>query len=120
MSLAKPRNLLFIMADEHARDALGCYGNKKIRTPNLDRLAAGGTRFAKVRFRFAKFRVICCRSVADLGAADCAFRQTAEAIIPAGRRHATVLCSPGPITRLNEIGPCRTVAPYDARRRRLR
>ncbi len=46
MSLAKPRNLLFIMADEHARDALGCYGNKKIRTPNLDRLAAGGTRFA--------------------------------------------------------------------------
>jgi choline-sulfatase len=41
----EPKNLLFIMADEHARSVLGCYGNPAVRTPNLDRLAARGTRF---------------------------------------------------------------------------
>lgn len=41
----KPANLLIICSDEHARSALGCYGNRIVRTPNLDRLAAGGVRF---------------------------------------------------------------------------
>lgn len=41
----KPANLLFLLSDQHARDALGCYGNSIVRTPNLDRLAAQGTRF---------------------------------------------------------------------------
>ena len=40
-----PGNLLLILSDEHARPALGCYGNPIVRTPNLDRLAARGTRF---------------------------------------------------------------------------
>ena len=40
-----PRNLVFIMSDEHSRRVLGCYGHKMVQTPNLDRLAAGGTRF---------------------------------------------------------------------------
>ncbi len=40
-----PTNLLFICSDEHTRDLLGCYGHPVVRTPNLDRLAAGGTRF---------------------------------------------------------------------------
>jgi arylsulfatase A-like enzyme len=39
------RNVLFLMTDQHRTDALGCYGNPHARTPNLDRLAAGGTRF---------------------------------------------------------------------------
>ncbi len=38
-------NTLFIMSDEHKRAALGCYGHPMVRTPNLDRLAARGTRF---------------------------------------------------------------------------
>lgn len=38
-------NLLIIMADEHARFALGTYGNRIVSTPNLDRLAARGTVF---------------------------------------------------------------------------
>ncbi len=37
-------NILFITTDQHRYDAVGCYGNDKIRTPNLDRLAAGGVR----------------------------------------------------------------------------
>jgi choline-sulfatase len=39
-------NLLFLIADDHAGYALGAAGNKFARTPNLDRLAAEGTRFA--------------------------------------------------------------------------
>ncbi|MGQ9575330.1 MAG: sulfatase family protein [Thermoguttaceae bacterium] len=38
------RNVVLFVADDHGRDA-GCYGNPAIRTPNLDRLAAEGTRF---------------------------------------------------------------------------
>jgi choline-sulfatase len=41
----KPTNLLFIMSDEHNKRVLGCYGHTMIKTPNLDALAARGTRF---------------------------------------------------------------------------
>jgi arylsulfatase A-like enzyme len=33
------------MADQFRADALGCFGNPIVRTPNLDRLAAGGVGF---------------------------------------------------------------------------
>ena len=39
-------NIIFIFADQHRHDALGCAGNSVIETPNLDRLASKGTRFA--------------------------------------------------------------------------
>lgn len=39
------RNILVIMADEHAKQVLGAYGNEIVKTPNLDRLAAEGTLF---------------------------------------------------------------------------
>jgi len=39
-------NILFIFADQHRHDALGCAGNSIIETPNLDRLAASGVRYA--------------------------------------------------------------------------
>ena len=38
-------NVLFILSDDQGPWAAGCYGNPEIRTPNLDRLAATGTRF---------------------------------------------------------------------------
>jgi N-sulfoglucosamine sulfohydrolase len=38
-------NIVLIVSDDHGREALGCYGNKKIRTPNLDMLAEDGVRF---------------------------------------------------------------------------
>jgi choline-sulfatase len=41
----KPTNLLFINSDQHSPRVLGCYGNPVIQTPNLDALAARGTRF---------------------------------------------------------------------------
>jgi arylsulfatase len=41
----QPPNVLFIMADEFRADCLGASGNKIIRTPNLDRLAARSANF---------------------------------------------------------------------------
>lgn len=38
-------NVVFILADDLGYADLGCYGASDIRTPNLDRLAAEGTRF---------------------------------------------------------------------------
>ncbi|MEL6291157.1 MAG: sulfatase-like hydrolase/transferase [Pseudomonadota bacterium] len=38
-------NLLVIMSDEHQARAMGCAGHAFVKTPNLDRLAARGTRF---------------------------------------------------------------------------
>ena len=48
LSLSKsPKpNILFILADDLGYADLGCYGQKRIRTPNLDRLAAKGVRFS--------------------------------------------------------------------------
>src|SRR4051794_30078508 len=40
-------NFLFILADDHAGYVLGADGNRQAVTPNLDRLAAEGTRFAR-------------------------------------------------------------------------
>jgi choline-sulfatase len=44
----KGLNLLLITLDTTRADALGCYGSVAASTPNLDRLAAGGARFARV------------------------------------------------------------------------
>jgi choline-sulfatase len=45
MSALQPTNVLWLNSDEHASRVLGCYGNPVVRTPNLDALAARGTRF---------------------------------------------------------------------------
>ena len=44
---AKPPNVVFILTDNHGAWTLGCYGNKDIRTPNIDRLAAEGMLFTR-------------------------------------------------------------------------
>jgi arylsulfatase A-like enzyme len=41
----KPLNILFMFADQMHAFAMGCMGNAEIKTPNLDRLAKGGTLF---------------------------------------------------------------------------
>ena len=39
-------NILFIMSDDHAAHAVSSYGSKVNQTPNIDRLARDGVRFA--------------------------------------------------------------------------
>src|SRR5262245_54857402 len=40
-------NVIFVLAADLAQGDLGCYGQKLIKTPNLDRMAAEGTRFTQ-------------------------------------------------------------------------
>ncbi|MEQ1824835.1 MAG: sulfatase-like hydrolase/transferase [Pirellula sp.] len=43
----KKPNVVFILTDNQGAWTLGCYGNKDIRTPNIDKLAAQGMRFTR-------------------------------------------------------------------------
>lgn len=58
---AKP-NIVFLLADDLRWDALSCAGNPVLKTPNVDRLAAGGTRFTNAFLTTA----ICCVSRASV------------------------------------------------------
>lgn len=42
---ARP-NIVFLMTDDQRYDAMSCAGNPILRTPNMDRIATGGVRFA--------------------------------------------------------------------------
>ncbi|MBK7406029.1 MAG: arylsulfatase [Phycisphaerales bacterium] len=44
---ATPPNIVFIMADDLGYGEVGCFGQKKIQTPNIDRLAAEGLRLTR-------------------------------------------------------------------------
>ena len=44
---ARKPNLIFILADDLGYGDVGCYGQKRIKTPTLDRLAAEGMRFTQ-------------------------------------------------------------------------
>jgi arylsulfatase A-like enzyme len=59
---SKRPNLLFLLSDDQRHDLLGCAGHPILQTPNIDRLAAQGTRF---RNNFCA-TAICCTSRASI------------------------------------------------------
>jgi len=44
MPKARP-NFIFFITDQHRADWLGCSGHPIVKTPNIDSIAANGTRF---------------------------------------------------------------------------
>lgn len=56
LSAAERPNVIFILADDLGWGDLSCYGHPYAKTPNLDKLAAAGTRFTK----FHATGVTCC------------------------------------------------------------
>ncbi len=46
VAAAKP-NIIYVLSDDLAQGDLGCYGQKLIKTPHLDRMAREGTRFTQ-------------------------------------------------------------------------
>jgi arylsulfatase A-like enzyme len=60
--VATPPNIIYILADDLGYGDLGCYGQRIVKTPNLDRMAREGTRFT----RFYAGSTVCAPSRAAL------------------------------------------------------
>ncbi len=56
------KNLIIFLSDNHAGSVMGCAGHPLVRTPNIDALAAGGTRFGSAYTASP----ICCPSRASI------------------------------------------------------
>ena len=44
--MTSPPNILFIFADQHRHDVMGCAGHELVATPSIDKLAGRGLRFS--------------------------------------------------------------------------
>ncbi len=83
-----PPNIVLIYADDIGYGDLGCYGASAVRTPNVDRLAAGGLRFTDAYATSAT----CTPSRYSLLTGEYAFRNPAARVLPGD---AGLLIEPG-------------------------
>ena len=62
MAAARKKNFLLFVTDQQRADHLGCYGNRQLRTPHIDAIAAQGSRFS----RFYASSAVCMANRATL------------------------------------------------------
>ena len=84
-------NIIIIYADDLGYGDLGCYGSKAIKTPNVDRLAAGGLRFTAAYSTSAT----CTPSRYGLLTGNYPWREKGHNILPGD---AAMIIPPGSIT----------------------
>lgn len=80
---SKP-NIIFILADDMGYGDAGCYGQKLIQTPNIDRLAAEGVRFTQAYAGTTVCAPARCALMTGLHLGHAAIRANRE-IIPEGQ-----------------------------------
>jgi arylsulfatase A-like enzyme len=89
---ASPRpNIVMMYADDLGYGDLGCYGAKRVKTPNIDRLAKSGVRFTDAHCTAAT----CTPSRYSLLTGEYAFRVPDAKILPGD---APALIQPGRVT----------------------
>ncbi|MCR4411433.1 MAG: arylsulfatase [Thermoguttaceae bacterium] len=84
-------NIVFILADDIGYGDFGCYGATKIKTPNIDRLAAEGRRFTDAHSPSA----VCTPTRYALMTGEYAWRKPGTGILPGT---AALIIEPGRLT----------------------
>ena len=84
-------NIVFVLADDIGYGDLGCYGATKVKTPNLDRLAAQGLRFTDAHSPSA----VCTPTRYAFMTGEYAFRKPGTGILPGT---AALIIEPGRVT----------------------
>src|SRR3954447_11227001 len=84
-------NIVIILADDIGYGDLGCYGATRVKTPNLDRLAAAGLRFTDGHAPSAT----CTPTRYSLMTGEYAWRQKGTGILPGD---AALIIEPGRTT----------------------
>ena len=73
-------NIVFIIADDHRFDALGCNGDATVQTPNLDALAAQGTNFTRAHMMGGLSGAVCVPARAMLHTGKSTFHATVHSV----------------------------------------
>jgi arylsulfatase A-like enzyme len=71
---ARKPNVIFIMADDLGYGDRGCYGQKRFKTPSIDRMAAEGTRFTNYYAGSTVCAPSCCAFMTGYHTGHCTIR----------------------------------------------
>lgn len=88
---ARPPNIVYMYADDLGYGDVDCYGATRVKTPNLDRMAASGIRFTNAHSSSAT----CTPSRYSLLTGEYAFRRKGTGVLPGD---ASLIVDPGRYT----------------------